>query len=175
MSAGEGDGELLRSPIWEHAAEVLLTKDGITYGSTILKTRIAELCRVPEPENLRREDGRLFIDRAAKERYDLKLVELVGGLRNYLLEEHQMLLVTDNRGGLKVVMPGQQTAVSMREMVQDVKQSMRKASRSLVYVNTGMLTDRELQARSDALSRLDNLRIMSRPKLRELSPPNDDD
>jgi len=163
--------DLQRFPIWEHAAEVLKA-EGFTYGSTVELSRIAALCKIPEPQKMPGLNGRVFVDKLAQDKYQFKLLEMVSELRGFLLEEHRILLVTDNGGGLRAVLPRDQTAVSMQEMVTNVTKSLRKAKKALDYTNTEMLTDKELQAHSDARSKLDALRIMSRPKLRELSPPD---
>jgi hypothetical protein len=84
-------------PAWRQAVRDLLD-EGITYGSTISRKRIAEMCQVQPPTSI--EDVR---------RHDLELLQCVTEIKDILLTAHCMLMVADHKGSFVIIAPESQT------------------------------------------------------------------
>lgn len=137
--------EPLLSPPWREAVRQLLG-DGLAYGHTISKDRIAALLELKPPRTA---------DEARE--YDLAMLRGVTDIRTALLTEHRMQLATNRDGTYRVVMPTDQTAHSMEVLADDMARTLRKAALGVVYTNSNLLDDASRRENIDAQAKLAKL------------------
>jgi len=132
-------------PAWKQAVKTLLD-EGITYGSTISRKRIADLCQVQPPVNI--EDVR---------RHDLELLQCVTEIKDILLTAHCMLLVSDNKGSYVVIAPESQTKYAVDSGVKAIGREMKKMAMAVSFTKTELLTDEERRKNADAQAKISML------------------
>ncbi len=143
-------------PAWKQAVRTLLD-EGITYGSTITRKRIAELCQVKPPVDI--EDVR---------RHDLELLQCVTDIKDILLTAHCMLLVSDNKGAYVVIAPESQTQYAVDTGVKAIGREMKKMAMAVSFTKTDLLTDAERAKNADAQAKISMLASMVKTQNREL-------
>ena len=143
-------------PAWKQAVKVLLD-EGITYGSTISRKRLADLCQVRPPESI--EDVR---------RYDLELLTCITEIKDVLLTAHCMLLVSDNKGSFVVIAPESQTQYAVETGVKSIGREMKKMAMAVSFTRTELLSDVDRAKNADAQAKISMLAGMLKVQNKEL-------
>lgn len=143
-------------PAWKQAVRVLL-EEGITYGSTVSRKRIAELCQVKPPESI--EDVR---------RHDLELLTCITEIKDVLLTAHCMLLVSDNKGSFVVIAPESQTQYAVETGIKSINKEMRKMAMAVSFTRTELLSDADRAKNADAQAKISMLAGMMKVENQEL-------
>jgi hypothetical protein len=143
-------------PLWKQAVKTLLD-GGLTFGSTISRKYIADLCGVNPPSSV--EDVR---------RHDLELLTCITEIKDTLLTAHCMLMVTDNKGSYIVIEPESQTTYAVETGVKDISRAMRKMSMNVSFTKTSMLNDAERKRNADAQAKISMLAGMMSNENKEL-------
>jgi hypothetical protein len=139
-------------PAWKQAVRVLLD-EGLTYGSTVTRKRLADLCQVRQPESI--EDVR---------RYDLELLTCITEIKDVLLTAHCMLLVTDNKGAYVVIAPESQTQYAVDSGIKAIGREMKKMSMAVSFTKTDLLSDADRAKNADAQAKIAMLAGMVKTK-----------
>lgn len=139
-------------PAWKQAVKVLLD-EGLTFGSTITRKRLADLCQVKPPESI--EDVR---------RYDLELLTCITEIKDVLLTAHCMLLVTDNKGAYVVIAPESQTQYAVDNGIKAIGREMKKMSMAVSFTKTDLLSDADRAKNADAQAKIAMLAGMVKTK-----------
>lgn len=129
-------------PAWKQAIKTLLD-EGITYGSTISRKRISELCNVRPPQNI--DDVR---------RHDLELLQCITEIKDILLTAHCMLLVSDNKGAYIVIAPESQTKYAVDTGVKAIGREMKRMAMAVSFTKTEMLSDADRAKNADAQAKI---------------------
>lgn len=143
-------------PAWKQAVKDLLD-EGITYGSTISRKRIAEMCNVRPPESI--EDVR---------RHDLELLTCITEIKDTLLTAHCMLLVSDNKGSFVVIAPESQTEYSVSSGIKAISKEMRKMAMGVSFTKTDLLSAADRAKNADAQAKISMLAGMMKVQNKEL-------
>ena len=152
--------ELKLYPAWKHAVAKLL-ESGLTYGGSVSKAQIAELCGLRVPETIKE-----------KESFDLQMVAFTTEIRQSLLHEHNMLMAPNWDGSYRIISPSDQTSYAIDKGVKAIAKEMRQMSAGLKHIDTAALTDDERRKNSDAkakLSMLYGMQKTARKELRQIS------
>lgn len=139
-------------PVWKQAVKALLD-EGLTFGSTITRKRLADLCQVKPPESI--EDVR---------RYDLELLTCITEIKDVLLTAHCMLLVTDNKGAYVVIAPESQTQYAVDNGIKAIGREMKKMSMAVSFTKTELLSDADRAKNADAQAKISMLAGMVKTK-----------
>ena len=143
-------------PAWKQAVRTLLD-EGLTYGSTITRKRISELCQIQPPKDI--DDVR---------RYDLDLLTCVTEIKDSLLTAHCMLLVSDNKGAYVVIQPESQTQYAVETGVKAIGREMKKMAMAVSFTKTELLSAPERAKNADAQAKISMLAGMIRVQNKEL-------
>lgn len=143
-------------PAWKQAVKVLLD-EGVTYGSTISRKRLADLCQVRPPESI--EDVR---------RYDLELLSCITEIKDTLLTAHCMLLVSDNKGSYVVIAPESQTQYAVDTGIKSIGREMKRMAMAVSFTRTELLSDAERAKNADAQAKISMLAGMLKVQNGEL-------
>lgn len=151
----EGDGDFRLSPPWKHALRTLC-EQGMPNGRVIAKDELVALFGLRKPTTA-----------AEQERFQLDFMQQFGELRDELLEEHRIALRTMfGESSYEVIPPAHQTDLAVQEGMRDLKRSMRKMTRTLVFVRHEELTDDQRRSNADAQAKAAMLAGMIRnPRL----------
>ena len=144
-------------PAWKNAIKVLL-EGGLTYGSTVTRKQLAELCNIKQPDPTI-EDVR---------RYELELLQNIHEIKDTLLTAHCMLLVSDNKGGYIVIAPESQTQYAVDTGVKAIGREMKKMAMAVSFTKTELLSAPERAKNADAQAKISMLAGMIRTQNREL-------
>ena len=143
-------------PAWKQAVKDLLD-EGITYGSTISRKRISEMCNVQPPTSI--EDVR---------RYDLELLTCITEIKDVLLTAHCMLLVSDNKGSFVVIAPESQTEYAVSSGIKAISREMKKMAMGVSFTKTDLLSAPERAKNADAQAKISMLAGMVKSQNIEL-------
>lgn len=143
-------------PAWKQAVKVLLD-EGITYGSTVSRKRLADLCQVRPPESI--EDVR---------RHDLELLTCITEIKDVLLTAHCMLLVSDNKGSFVVIAPESQTQYAVDTGIRSIGKEMKKMAMAVSFTRTELLSDADRAKNADAQAKISMLAGMLKVQNKEL-------
>lgn len=143
-------------PAWKQAVKVLLD-EGLTFGSTISRKRLADLCQVKPPESI--EDVR---------RHDLELLQCITEIKDTLLTAHCMLLVSDNKGAFVVIAPESQTQYAVNTGIKSIGREMKKMAMAVSFTKTELLSDTERAKNADAQAKISLLAGMMKVQNKEL-------
>lgn len=151
----DGGAEPRLSPPWKHALRELLD-GGLPNGAIVTKDRLVDLFGLRRPETAEQQ-----------ERFQLDFMQQFSELREELLEEHRIALRTmHGERSYEVVPPSQQTDLALVDGMRDLKRSMRKMTRTLVFIRQEELTDEQRRANADAQAKAAMLAGMIRnPRL----------
>lgn len=149
--------EIKLFPVWKHAVQQLI-ESGLTYGSDITRLQIAEMCELEQPTTIEE-----------KERYDFKLIGIIYNIKASLLEINKMLLVSNNRGGYRVIMPQDQTAYTVDNLTSNLSKEFQRASDGIRHVNIELLDGTQRKQNADAQAKLSMLFGMQRIAVSELT------
>lgn len=147
-------------PAWKEAVKTLI-EAGLTYGSTVDKEQIIDLCGLARPTTL-----------AEKDRFDVRLMSYTSEIKDALLLDHKMLLVTNRDGSYRVVSPAEQTAFAVEQGTKAIGREMQRMAVGVQYVNTALLDDAQRRRNADAqakLSMLAGMQKLARRELREIT------
>jgi hypothetical protein len=144
-------------PAWKQAVRVLLD-EGLTFGTTVTRKRLAELCQVKSPVDV--DDVR---------RYDLELLTCITEIKDTLLTAHCMLLVSDNKGAYVVIAPESQTAYAVDTGVKAIGREMKKMAMAVSFTKTELLTDTDRAKNADAQAKISMLAGMLKVQNKELA------
>ena len=143
-------------PAWKQAVKVLLD-EGLTYGSTVSRKRLAELCQVRTPESI--DDVR---------RYDLELLTCITEIKDTLLTAQCMLLVSDNKGSFVVIAPESQTQYAVDTGIKSIGREMKKMAMAVSFTRTELLSNEERARNADAQAKISMLAGMMKVQNKEL-------
>ena len=143
-------------PAWNQHVRVLLD-EGITYGSTIERKRLAELCQIRPPENV--QDVR---------RHDLELLTCITAIKDVMLTAHCMLLVADNKGSFMVIAPESQTQYAVDTGLKAISREMKRMAMGVSFTRTELLSDKERAKNADAQAKISMLAGMMKVQNKEL-------
>lgn len=143
-------------PAWKQAVKVLLD-EGLTYGSTVSRKRLAELCQVRPPESI--DDVR---------RYDLELLTCITEIKDTLLTAQCMLLVSDNKGSYVVIAPESQTQYAVDSGIKSIGREMKKMAMAVSFTRTELLSNEERARNADAQAKISMLAGMMKVQNKEL-------
>jgi hypothetical protein len=143
-------------PAWKQAVKVLLD-EGLTYGSTVSRKRLAELCQVRPPESI--DDVR---------RYDLELLTCITEIKDTLLTAQCMLLVSDNKGSFVVIAPESQTQYAVDTGIKSIGREMKKMAMAVSFTRTELLSNEERARNADAQAKISMLAGMMKVQNKEL-------
>lgn len=143
-------------PAWRQAVRDLLD-EGITYGSTISRKRIAEMCQVQPPTSI--EDVR---------RHDLELLQCVTEIKDILLTAHCMLMVADHKGSFVIIAPESQTEYAVNTGIKAISREMKKMAMGVSFTKTDLLSAPERAKNADAQAKISMLAGMVKSKNIEL-------
>lgn len=143
-------------PAWKQAIKVLLD-EGLTYGSTVSRKRLAELCQVRPPESI--DDVR---------RYDLELLTCITEIKDTLLTAQCMLLVSDNKGSFVVIAPESQTQYAVDSGIKSIGREMKKMAMAVSFTRTELLSNEERARNADAQAKISMLAGMMKVQNKEL-------
>lgn len=143
-------------PAWKQAVKDLLD-EGITYGNTISRKRIAEMCNVRPPTSI--EDVR---------RYDLELLTCITEIKDVLLTAHCMLLASDNKGSFVVIAPESQTEYAVNTGIKAIGREMKKMAMGVSFTKTDLLSATDRAKNADAQAKISMLAGMMKVQNKEL-------
>lgn len=143
-------------PAWKQAVKVLLD-NGLTFGSTVSRKYIAELCQVQPPQNV--EDVR---------RHDLELLQCITEIKDTLLTAHCMLLISDNKGGFVVIAPESQTQYAVDTGVKAIGREMKKMAMAVSFTKTELLSHADRAKNADAQAKISMLSGMLKNENKDL-------
>ena len=143
-------------PAWRQAVRDLLD-EGITYGSTISRKRIAEMCQVQPPKSI--EDVR---------RHDLELLQCVTEIKDILLTAHCMLMVADHKGSFIIIAPESQTEYAVSTGIKAISREMKKMAMGVSFTKTDLLSAPERAKNADAQAKISMLAGMVKSQNIEL-------
>ena len=143
-------------PAWRQAVRDLLD-EGITYGSTISRKRIAEMCQVQPPTSI--EDVR---------RHDLELLQCVTEIKDILLTAHCMLMVADHKGSFIIIAPESQTEYAVSTGIKAISREMKKMAMGVSFTKTDLLSAPERAKNADAQAKISMLAGMVKSQNMEL-------
>lgn len=144
-------------PAWKQAVKDLLD-EGITYGSTISRKRIAEMCNVRPPESI--DDVR---------RHDLELLTCITEIKDTLLTAHCMLLVSDNKGSFVIIAPESQTEYAVNTGIKAIGREMKRMAMGVSFTRTDLLSAAERAKNADAQAKISMLAGMVKVQNKELT------
>ena len=143
-------------PAWRQAVRDLLD-EGITYGSTISRKRIAEMCQVQPPTSI--EDVC---------RHDLELLQCVTEIKDILLTAHCMLMVADHKGSFVIIAPESQTEYAVSTGIKAISREMKKMAMGVSFTKTDLLSAPERAKNADAQAKISMLAGMVKSQNMEL-------
>lgn len=144
-------------PQWKQAVKDLIG-EGLTFGSTISRKRIAEMCKIQPPVDI--DDVR---------RHDLELLQAVTEIKDALLTSHCMLLVPDHKGSYVVIAPDSQTTYAVDTGVKAIGREMKKMAMAVSFTKTELLSDEERKRNADAQAKISMLAGMITSNGKELT------
>jgi hypothetical protein len=143
-------------PAWKQAVKELL-EEGLTFGSTISRKRIADMCKVPPPVDV--DDVR---------RHDLEVLQCVTEIKDTLLTAHCMLLVSDNKGAYVVIAPESQTQYAVDTGVKALSREMKKMAMAVSFTRTDLLSNSDRAKNADAQAKIQKIAGMMKVGNKEL-------
>lgn len=149
--------ELKLFPAWKEAVKTLI-EGGLTYGSTVTKDQIIDLCGMEKPKTIEQKDA-----------FDLRLMGVICNIKDALLTDHKMLLSTNYDGSYRVIAPKDQTAHTIENFTRTVSKEFQRAALSIQYVNHALLDETQRKQNADAQAKLSMLAGMQRIARGELS------
>lgn len=143
-------------PGWKEAARQLI-EDGLTYGSSIAKSRMIELCEITPAKSI--DD---------MQRFNLEVLAAITAIKDTLLTRNRMLLVSDRNGGYFVIDPKSQTDYAVDQGRKALKSAMETMRERAECVNTDMLTLEEKKHNADALAKMSMLAGMVKKETQQI-------
>lgn len=144
-------------PAWKQAVRILID-EGLTFGAAITRDRLAQLCEIQPASSV-----------ADVRRYDLEVLDGVYKVKESLLTNHCMLLVSDGAGAFLVVRPEDQTKVAIDSGTKALKREMSRMAKGVSFIRVDLLTDDQRAKNADAQAKISKLAGMMLPANRELT------
>jgi hypothetical protein len=141
-------------PAWRQAEADLLA-NGLTYGSIITRDALDALFGIKPATTVQQHISN-----------ELVYLRQCTALRDSLLENRKMMLVSEPGVGFRVAMPEEQTKLAMHQRTREVKAAMQKLVREIANVETTLLTDDQRKENTDAKAQIGALRTMVRKQLK---------
>lgn len=148
------DDEPKLYPAWRQVEADLLAS-GLTYGSIITTELLDAGLGIVPPKTI-----------AEYQKAELVRLRQITALKESLLESRNMLLVSEPGVGYRVVLPEEQTKLSMHLRTREMKSALAKLMREVSHVDTGRLSDAQRQENVDAQAKLGALRSIFRKRLK---------
>ncbi len=126
------------------------------YGDVISKNWLLENFKIESPETMSRQE---FESNA------FKFLSMMDAFRTTLLEDHYMCLQSVKGLGYRIVLPKEQTAVTMSKLNETISRKLRRAVKDLAFVNRNLLEQEEIAENDEAKSKLAALSAFSRKRL----------
>ena len=92
--------------------------------------------------------------------FSLKRVTVVEGLREFLLDERLMYLLSIPGTGYQIVQPAEQTEAAVRKGMAQIQKGLKHANSGVSQVNVALLDSREREYNSSVKARLSGLARM---------------
>lgn len=144
-------------PAWRQA-EADLIAQGLSHGSIVTEEFLNAAFGIGQATTI-----------VQHEKNKLVFLRQITALKESLLENRKMMLVSEAGVGYRVVMPEEQTKLSFHLRTREVKLALGKLRRELTNVDTARLTDEQRKENTDALAKLGALRVVVRKQLK--GPP----
>jgi len=144
-------------PNWKQAAEKAINE--FTYGDFIPYEWLRDTMDLPLPK------GNIPYNK--HQEYQLKWLGAKEKFKNWLLEEHQMDLQNVRGGGYTIMQPKDQSSIAYRTLGNGLKKNLKKATRSLLNVNSSLLTTEQRRDNANKLAITASLNAMTTKKLNE--------
>ena len=141
-------------PAWRQAEADLLA-NGLTHGSIITRDALEASFGIKPPATVQQHISN-----------ELVYLRQCTALRESLLENRKMMLVSEPGVGFRVAMPEEQTKLAMHQRTREVKSAMQKLVREIANVETTLLTDDQRKENADARAQIGALRTMVRKQLK---------
>jgi hypothetical protein len=126
------------------------------YGDIISKDWLLENFKIESPEVMSRKE---FENNA------FKFLSMMEAFKTILLEDHYMCLQSVKGLGYRIVLPKEQTAVTMSKLNETISRKLRRAVKDLAFVNRNLLEQEEIAENDEAKSKLAALSAFSRKRL----------
>jgi len=141
-------------PAWRQAEADLLA-DGLAHGSIITRETLEAAFGITPAKSVQQHISN-----------ELIYLRQTTALRESLLENQKMMLVSEPGVGFRVAMPEEQTKLAMHQRTREVKAAMQKLVREITNVNTTLLADDQRKENADAQAQIGALRTMVRKQLK---------
>lgn len=129
-------------PAWKEAIKKLLD-GGLTYGSSIKRSYLIELCEVTPAKDV--EDVN---------RFNLEVLSCITDIKDTLLIAHCMLLTSDHAGNYIVIAPESQTQYAVEKGVKAITKEMRRMAMNVSFTKVDLLTDSQRAKNTDAQAKI---------------------
>jgi len=93
-------------------------------------------------------------------KFSMMRMAVVEGLRDYLLEERMMYMLSIPGTGYQIVQPAQQTEAAIRKGIKQIQKGLAHASKGMGQVNTAMLDTSQREYNISAKARWEGLARM---------------
>jgi hypothetical protein len=143
-------------PAWKNAVAVMLSNN-LTYGSNIQKEQIVSLCELEPPNTIEEKTA-----------FDLKLLSCIVNIKDQLLTNHQMLLVSNRDGSYRVIPPHEQTGYAVGAGTKAVARELQRMAISVQHTNTALLDTDQRKRHADAHAKISMLAGMAQDNHKEL-------
>lgn len=141
-------------PAWRQAEADLLAS-GLSYGSIITRETLEQAFGIKPAKTIQQHESNNLI-----------YLRQCTALRESLLENRKMMLVSEPGAGFRVAMPEEQTKLAMHQRTREVKAAMQKLAREVTNVDTKLLTDDQRKENFDAQAQIGALRTLFRKQLK---------
>lgn len=90
-----------------------------------------------------------------------KFLSCIEGMKEEMLEKHNMMLVSVRGEGYMICHPRDQTPLAMDKLKKKLRKEFRRADHCLTFINMRLLTDDQKKENTNAIAKLSFLRQMS--------------
>lgn len=137
-------------PRWLQAAFALVESGAYGYGDLIPHDDLRAELGLPRPD-----------DNAGipeYERWQFRMLQALDRLQEYLLTEHNMLMVSERGIGYRILHPSDQLTYTTGTANERIRREINRAARRLAHIDNSQLTAGERRAAADSMCRLAFLR-----------------
>ena len=128
-----------------------------SYGSVVKKEWLMSHFKLVEPKL---GNAKTF------EKFAFRYMECVEGLKKYMLEEYQMLLISKRGEGYLIVLPEHQVEVAMDTLKKSVITEINRAVHTLQNINESRISLNSKRERDEAIGKIAALTAFSRKSFR---------
>ncbi len=141
-------------PLWKQAVEDIV--EDYDYGDVINLDWFYDSFGTLPPEKGTLEEFKAF---------QLDFLANIENVKNELLEEHDMMLVSVRGVGYRIVKPKEQVKIAWEKLKYDVVKALSKGERRIVNINTEMISKEQRQERTEKLAKISQLKTFQRKRL----------